>query len=830
MKYDTYKSTLVEARATALEDHGITYDKRAFAHHLNVMRDSGITFEWNSVSDPVLRLGMMGTPDGMTKGMGYPSIDEIEHVKSVFNDVSYAIGGQFTSSASGKDLITLTHLGSLWGAYTDKDTGKRKAGPFKMAVTLAHELRHRAFKIISNTPEIRQHLDRLAPEWRKGGKWHGGWGDTRNEATRSASWDMGKTPEHAMIYSLDLADPMGTPRRADFFTSSNFNPKDQPISYWRGQYDLFAKAVTAFMISSIGNGKGVPSRRPTGSAVPAHRKLPNISDAEMAIKKEQEAIEGRWLLPSLQKDPIYREMFNRIANAQSTRDVIGGWGGDLGLAFSAINTLDLERGQASESWWFIRRRMGDQDDIFDFSTYRNTSSEYSQSWAHSNGFRRKIDNLFADWKNDTAIKGNWYKTPHHVEAIIRELESATFKDGKSWSQKIAQEISTHPKGIKNPLSKLITNLEEAAAGDAIYGMPSAWVQAIKNGRLKNNQPALPPTPEQKQNPIKYLSYDHIKKDLQSNPEHDPFRNVTDETGAMLNPDRKSETLRSAISPLPPTPRSFGAPQRPIDKEEPNVADKDEGIIGRVRGFNPFRKKTQTTTGEPDRRSIRGGRGRGSSVSDPRATALEPDRRRGVRGGRGRGTGRSDPRATQVIEPMINGVKIPPEYMPPGGLPANMPKKVDYAWTTTIRDTTVAYNIGQLILWAKHGIEPNYITPSARPQADLAVTVGTDRNAERAIDGVVGDDRKTRPMKDAILEVARDNPNVSLAVVIAAVAGIGAAGWFGWRRWIRNRKVKAFAKTLSQDPKYKHHLRGLNKKEIKDLAMTMLSNPEIKKQL
>jgi len=432
------------------QDHMITYDKAFFAHMLRAMGESETTNDANRISDPLLQLAMMGDP----KSTAYARMPKIKFSKSNYGNIYIPIRGQYErgDGKTGKpDRITINYIEYLFGSGRDGVEG--------LAKTLGHEFRHRAFNMIFNNKEI---YELMPPELKRGGQWYGAWGGNYSDGAPGIKGSNGETPEHAMIYSLDEFDPTSN-KRAKFI---NFYTKKDPkhnADYWRALYSKVQSGVARFLMSV----QGPPKIRPTEN-IPPYRKLPDLTPEEMEKKarEEAESDSSRYLFPKLQKDPVVREMYNRVTSYRGynpTRNYKPGQDAK-GVTESIINRLDVERGTAR---YFVR--LIALDSIMDVSVRRTSETLVS---------------YMERWSEDVAERGNWWLAKKYPEDMIKIIEMK-FK-----------------KPYEDNTQRLYDMLE-----DSIEVYDSLERQIKSNGYSQG---------------WKYFSYDYIKKDLAKNPDYDPY--------------------------------------------------------------------------------------------------------------------------------------------------------------------------------------------------------------------------------------------------------------------------------------------------------------------
>lgn len=214
----------------------VTVDYDVFDWNLRLLGKLNITDKKNNLSDPILQLGIMGEPrvgrsakqaQNRKQLEKYPERKVIARFGNVDNILGAAYGGP-----EGKDTIIAGHDQLL--SYH----------PARAVQTDAHEIRHRAWNVISLIPEIRNNLP---ADLRPGGKWWGSYG-----AYKYMDWDKidfisGAWAEHALIYAMDYGEGTTPERRAGFFDNKIFNTKDYPISYWKNLYYQSMPAVAKFL-------------------------------------------------------------------------------------------------------------------------------------------------------------------------------------------------------------------------------------------------------------------------------------------------------------------------------------------------------------------------------------------------------------------------------------------------------------------------------------------------------------------------------------------------------------------------------------------------------
>ena len=434
------------------QDHMITYDKAFFAHMLRAMGESQTTYDANRISDPLLQLAMMGDP----KSTAYARMPKIKFSKSNFGSFYLPIRGQYEGGdeKTGKpDRITLNYIEYLFGSGRDGVEG--------LAKTLGHEFRHRAFNIIFNNKEI---YELMPPELKRGGQWYGAWGGNYTDGNPGIKGTDGETPEHAMIYSLDEYDPTANTRAKFIKFYTDKDPKHN-ADYWRALYSKVQSGVARFLMSV----QGPPKVRPTEN-IPPYRKLPDLTPEEMEKKarEEAESDSSRYLFPKLQKDPVVREMYNRVTSYTGytpTRNFTPGQSATDSLE-SIINRLDIARGTAR---YFVR-----------FVSHDNRMEMDA-------GVRRTTDTLISymeRWSEDVAQRGNWWLAKKYPEDMIKVIEMKFEKPYGTYTQKLY--------GMLEDAIKIYDSLEREIKAN---GYSQGW---------------------------KYFSYDFIKKDLAKNPDYDPY--------------------------------------------------------------------------------------------------------------------------------------------------------------------------------------------------------------------------------------------------------------------------------------------------------------------
>jgi len=454
---------IVAVKESDPNKHNVKYDKAMFAHMLNAMIESDVTYDANRITDPVLQLGMMGTPDGL-KWAGLP---KIRFSKTVYGNVFIPIRGQWES---GKNRVTLNYLQALWGGPGSNDNNIDA-----VAATLGHEIRHRSFDIIADTPDL---MNLMPPELKPGGYWHGSWGKSYHGGPEIVGKN-GETAEHAMIYAVDDFDPMSHKggRFFNFFLDKNPN---HDVKYWRELYAKVQSGVARYFMSI----QGAPKARPT-QGIPPHKKLPDLSPEEVQRKAEKDAqyYSTKNLLPKLQTDPVVKEMYNRFLK----------YDGTIAWKLVISTKLDITRAAIDVKLTQITLDLIQDNRYKDDTEYRIKVERMRRSM-----FRR-----LERWTDDTAVSGNWWKHKKHAQDMI-DLMKIT--------------LGNPPYSVTNPNPGGVGTYYDGKYVQEVY---EALVKAVETYD-KTEQEIKKRHPEG----WKYFSYDFIKRDLKQNPDYDPFA-VTD---------------------------------------------------------------------------------------------------------------------------------------------------------------------------------------------------------------------------------------------------------------------------------------------------------------
>lgn len=471
---------IVAVKESDPNKHNVKYDKAMFAHMLNAMIQSDETYDANRITDPVLQLGMMGTPDGL-KWAGLP---KIRFSKSVFGTVFIPIRGQWETE---KNRVTLNYLQALWGG-PGSDTNNIN----QVAQTLGHEIRHRSFDIIYDTPEL---MNLMPPELKPGGYWYGSWGKNYNGGTQTTG-NNGETAEHAMIYSVDDFDPMATKAKRFFNFYLDKNP-DHDVKYFRELYAKVQSGVARYFMSI----QGAPKARPT-QGIPPHKKLPDISpeEAKMKAEKDVEYYSTKNLLPKLQTDPVVKEMYNRFLK----------YDGTIAWKFVITTRLDFTRASIDVKLASL------STDALNDSRYKGDLEYQTKISRMGRSMARRLER----WTADTAVSGNWWKHKKHAQDMIDLMKITLGNPPYSVP-------NTNPGGAGYYDGKYVQNVYEA-----LVRAVDTYDEMEKNIKKQHTEG------------WKYFSYDFIKRDLKQNPDYDPFD--ADPLALVAPPERNWEWLGDVI--------------------------------------------------------------------------------------------------------------------------------------------------------------------------------------------------------------------------------------------------------------------------------------------
>ena len=208
----------------------VDVDYDVFDWNLRLLAKLKMVDPVNNLDDPILQLGIMGDPKQMEKGIqNKRQRDKYGKRKVIARFAgSGGIWGAAYGGPEGQDTI-IANADQLLGYH-----------PARAVRTDAHEIRHRAWNLISLIPGIR---DRLPADLKPGGKWWGSYGARKYMDFDKIDFADGAWAEHALIYAIDYASGVIPERRKGFFDNEIFNTDDYPVSYWKDLYYKSMKAV-----------------------------------------------------------------------------------------------------------------------------------------------------------------------------------------------------------------------------------------------------------------------------------------------------------------------------------------------------------------------------------------------------------------------------------------------------------------------------------------------------------------------------------------------------------------------------------------------------------
>ena len=514
--------------------HQIKYNKKAFGRLLDVLRDADITVPWNSLSDPVLHIGMFGKFDDST-------VNDLEKITYTLGSWdTYASTRIFGSFNQRNDDLTITYIGWLFKNSGTKSMFEKWPLPTKdydqaiFARTLAHELRHRAFTIISRDPEMIRYMP---PELQVGGLWWGSWGAIEYYDINKIRGG-GVSAEHAMIYSTDKSkiDP-----KDPFF--DNDLMENYPPDYWRKLYKKVMFGVAAWGLRTLNKGQGTPVPRPTGADVPEYRALPDLTVSEADAREEAKKAASRYIFPKMQTNPVYREMFNRMMKQKSKvgtkfgktaspTQYIGSTHDAITYILSAANMVTAEMTQIL---WDIKD---------DPEPARCKGTSKLDPLKNPNNFYNIVKDARDKLFTEVCIKGNFYKLRDHCISINKLLNTLKhFKSDYIYNNtrrtkfSVVKNIKTS--GGRNPCHGAIVGKVNGVIGSVadfnfigkkgiqpkVHILDEWLTMMFRDFGLqgaKNHQRNFSYTPKTTQNTMEYFSYDTIEKYLRNNPDYDPF--------------------------------------------------------------------------------------------------------------------------------------------------------------------------------------------------------------------------------------------------------------------------------------------------------------------
>ena len=203
-----YKEIITEVgNATLLVDN--------LRKNLEIAATSGVASKFEGI-DAVVRLGYLGkhSPESIAKSFG---------ISEPWDEMTPQILGSYTAATD--ELKTVYRR--LMDPNARLDT----------ATTVSHELRHRGFRVISELPE----LNNLMPSDLRT-KWKDGYGKFNKGSYRGAN---DRSPEHAMIYSVQEPDLDNSPSRSKFLKHPSLGGRK--AQYWSDLYNEVNNVVKDYL-------------------------------------------------------------------------------------------------------------------------------------------------------------------------------------------------------------------------------------------------------------------------------------------------------------------------------------------------------------------------------------------------------------------------------------------------------------------------------------------------------------------------------------------------------------------------------------------------------
>ena len=755
--------------------HQVKYSKNAFNKFLNILIDADITVPWNTLSDPVLHLGMFGKYDDA-------SVNELEKITvNLGMQDRYKSNDIFGSFNQRNDDLNIGYIGWLFKNSGTKQMFDQWPKPEKdydqmiFARTLAHELRHRAFYIISNDQEL---LRYMPPELQVGGLWWGSWGDLRfydPDKIRAG----GVSAEHAMIYATDKSkvDP-----KDPFF--DNDLMANYPPDYWRKLYKKVMSGVAAWGLRKLNRGKGTPVPRPTGSDVPPHTKLPDLTIDEVEARRKADEAAQRYIFPKMQTNPVYREMFNRqqlqsssvgtkLGRSASPQQYKGRTHDAMALAFVAC-TLITE--SMTGILWAISEdpkpascNGADKRDVL-----KNPSAFY-------NKLRNYRDKIYST----VAIKGNFYKLRElYIEAFKWINTMDHFDDHYVVIKRQGTAGTLFRSRSNNPCLQAIPNAVNHFIGHArsypdspifVAGNPNiqkvALIDQWMTDRLREKGLQGPAqgkrgfsfTPETTQKTLEYFSYDKIAEYLRANPDYDPF-DVKFGAGRTNVPGEYSS--KSGLS--------FATTPKPTAQEREDALKSPPGTVS-GKTVSPT-----STTGQPS--SYVGSSGRGQPATARPSSYV---------GSSGRG------------QPATSAPTVTPRAV----------KKPNFTWLSRVKSR----------LNIRFGSKSNTEKPGSGGATPSTTTIPNQplTSEEKSL---------VEKLRELIENIRRENPYLGdRALVAAAILAIVTGGFFAFRRYLFDRKTQYIASKILRDKNAKILVQDLRRKERRRV-IELLKDPKFREKI
>lgn len=214
MRYNEIKSINC-SHCEALLEQELTFSRQNFYSNMDLLKKQGISSDLEGI-DTIVRLGYL------EKYSPREIFNRFRPLHPIRGAREYGSFNQVTGEIS----YSYDHI----------------FDQIQVTQTLAHELRHRAFNIISNTPE----LDSLMPNELKK-EWSNGYGKFQQHVREWNYEGVFASPEHAMIYAVQFADPLKD--KSYFFTNPAL--KGKTVDYWRNLYRSIESAVKQWFEKNV---------------------------------------------------------------------------------------------------------------------------------------------------------------------------------------------------------------------------------------------------------------------------------------------------------------------------------------------------------------------------------------------------------------------------------------------------------------------------------------------------------------------------------------------------------------------------------------------------
>jgi len=369
----------------------VAVDYDVFDWNMRLLAKNKFVDPINNLDDPILQLGIMGDPRNIESTLkASPGLPEKYPERKVIarwpgmGIWGAAYGGPYGEDTllSGEDQLMAYH-------------------PSRAARTDAHEIRHRAFNIISLLPALR---NKLPADLKPGGKWWGSYGDEKYTDWDKIEIATGAWAEHALIYAVDYAAGTTPERRMKFFDNGIFNTKDYPISYWKKLYYDTSKVVGDFL-KEIGADKRFIKPKPLN-----YYNRPPLPGDNIEISNS--------MAPYIKTNPGWTEMYRHILLND-----------DLDQLQKIEAALD---GDMFMGGWNLRRAV-DKNllDRFDVIYEEALRAMYNAHFSRAYKFAlpiaiKKSETLLANWKK----RNNKTVEPEYIRTRINELKNTVEELGK----------------------------------------------------------------------------------------------------------------------------------------------------------------------------------------------------------------------------------------------------------------------------------------------------------------------------------------------------------------------------------------------------------------